>query len=69
MALEIGIKPPSSGTSSQLLGSRFTVQVFGFHKFTLRTKRTVDKDVYKVTRLFALPKWNFLLHTEYTTGS
>ena len=35
----------------------------------LRTKRTVDKDVYKVTGLFVLPKWHFLLHTQCTIGS
>jgi hypothetical protein len=40
-----------------------------FLNLRLRTKRTVDKDVYKVTGLFVLPKRHFLLHTECTIGS
>ena len=39
VALWIGIEPHSSGTSSQFQGSIFTVQVFGFLKFTFKDEK------------------------------
>ena len=64
-----GIEPPHPApvSSFEVQDSRF--KSMDSLNLRLRTKRTVDKDVYKVTGLFVLPKWHFLLHTECTIGS
>ena len=61
-----GIEPPHPAPipSSEVQDSRF--KSLDSLNLRLRTKRTVDKDVYKVTGLFVLPKWHFLLHTQRT---